>query len=109
MSYLNHTCYTSLHEVELHFAVYPPGAYYKRHIDQFRTDSRRKFSVICYLNETWSQQDAGELILYLPDETLTIHPAGGRLVFFESGKIEHEVMPTRKERLSITGWMKSLT
>jgi len=32
-------------------------------------------------------------------------PVAGRLVCFRSDIIEHEVLPSKKERLSITGWM----
>jgi SM-20-related protein len=32
-------------------------------------------------------------------------PIAGRLVCFRSDVIEHEVLPSKKERLSVTGWM----
>jgi SM-20-related protein len=113
VDYVNQTCYLGLRDYEFHYALYPPGTFYKRHLDQFRSDSRRKLSVICYLNSDWQETDGGQLALYLPDpeETserqITIAPLGGRLVCFESARLEHEVIPATRERLSLTGWLKT--
>ena len=113
VDYVNQTCYLGLRDYEFHYALYPPGTFYKRHLDQFRSDSRRKLSVICYLNTDWHETDGGQLALYLPDseETserqITIAPVGGQLVCFESARLEHEVLPATRERLSVTGWLKT--
>lgn len=107
MEYLNRTCYTGLKDSEFHYALYPEGAFYKRHLDQFRFDDSRKFSMICYLNTDWKETDGGELVLYLPEGEKRITPTGGRMVCFESNKIEHEVLPARRDRLSVTGWLKN--
>jgi SM-20-related protein len=112
VDYVNQTCYLGLRDYEFHYALYPPGTFYKRHLDQFRSDSRRKLSVICYLNADWQESDGGQLALYLPEpdgteKTMTITPTGGRLVCFESGRLEHEVLPATRERLSVTGWLKT--
>ena len=112
VQYINRTCYLGLRDCEFHYALYPAGTFYKRHLDQFRTDSRRRLSVICYLNTDWQETDGGQLALYLPNEngpeqTLTLAPLGGRLVCFESGRLEHEVLPATRERLSVTGWLKN--
>lgn len=112
VQYVNRTCYLGLRDYEFHYALYPAGTFYKRHLDQFRTDSRRRLSVICYLNTNWQESDGGQLALYLPqpdgsEQTLTVAPLGGRLVCFESGKLEHEVLPATRERLSVTGWLKN--
>jgi len=113
VAYVNQTCYLGLREYEFHYAVYPPGTLYKRHLDQFRSDSRRKLSVICYLNSDWQETDGGQLAIYLPEaegqseRQITVSPLGGRLVCFESGRLEHEVLPATRERLSITGWLKT--
>ncbi len=110
--YVNQTCYLGLRDFEFHYALYPAGTFYKRHLDQFRTDSRRRLSVICYLNPDWQETDGGQLALYLPqpdgtEQTITLAPTAGRLVCFESGKLEHEVLPATRERLSVTGWLKN--
>lgn len=113
IQYVNQTCYLGLQESEFHYALYPTGTFYKRHLDQFRSDSRRKLSVICYLNTEWQATDGGQLALYIPNSTdgierqITVEPTGGRLVCFESGRLEHEVLPAIRERLSVTGWLKT--
>jgi SM-20-related protein len=107
MQFLNETCYTGLRSVECHYAVYGIGSFYKKHLDQFQSDSGRRYSIILYLNEQWTEADGGQLVLYKGDETITILPAGNRFVFFESDKLEHEVLPANRDRWSVTGWMRN--
>ena len=107
MDYLNRTCFTSLKSCEFHFARYEQGSFYKRHLDQFRSDSGRQFSVVTYLNDDWTEADGGSLVLYLPEGPQQILPLGGRTVFFKSDELEHEVLPAKKDRLSMTGWLKN--
>ena len=112
VQYVNQTCYLGLRDSEFHYALYPTGTFYKRHLDRFRSDSRRKLSVVCYLNADWQEANGGQLTLYLPDadgqeRPVAIAPVGGRLVCFDSGQLEHEVTPASRERLSVTGWLKT--
>ncbi|MEQ8703370.1 MAG: 2OG-Fe(II) oxygenase [Phaeodactylibacter sp.] len=109
--YLNRTCYLGIRDLEMHFAVYQPGGFYKRHLDVFQHAQSRKLSAICYLNPNWVTADGGALKLYLPREdgtenTITVLPEAGRLILFESHAIEHEVEVAHRERCSITGWLK---
>jgi SM-20-related protein len=112
--YLNTTCFMGILHKEFHYALYPIGTFYKRHIDTFQNDDRRKLSFVCYLNEDgWLPENGGELTLYLSNSETSemteksIYPLPGRVVIFESQIIEHEVKPVNKERLSITGWLKT--
>jgi SM-20-related protein len=105
ITYLNQSLFLSLKDAEVHFTKYPPGTFYKRHLDQFKQDDHRKLSVICYLNMNWKAEEGGQLRMYLPDETLDVLPKAGTLVCFRSDSIEHEVLPATHERLSITGWI----
>lgn len=112
INYLNRTCFLGILHKEFHYALYPKGTFYKRHIDTFQNDDRRKLSFVCYLNEDgWLPENGGELALYLNDNgkqtEKIIYPFPGRVVIFESQIIEHEVRPVHKERLSITGWLKT--
>ncbi|WP_116789827.1 2OG-Fe(II) oxygenase [Flavobacterium psychrotrophum] len=113
VQYLNRTCYMGIRKQEFHYAVYPPGTFYKRHLDTFQNDSSRKLSIVCYLNtEDWQPEYGGELAIYLPktggvEDTVTVYPLQGRVVVFESQLLEHEVKPVQRERLSITGWLKT--
>ncbi|WP_337044784.1 2OG-Fe(II) oxygenase [Emticicia sp. 17c] len=108
MSYVNYTCFLGLRSYEIHYASYPVGTFYKRHLDKFRNDSGRKLSFICYINQQWEPENGGELVLYLPDKDEVVLPLGGRLVVFESDKIEHEVLPANRERRSLTGWLRNI-
>lgn len=103
--FLNRSLFLNLKDSEIHLTAYPPGTFYKRHLDQFRSDDHRKLSIICYLNLRWAQDDGGQLRMYLPGGTHEVSPIGGRLVCFRSDQIEHEVMPATHERLSLTGWL----
>jgi SM-20-related protein len=108
VSYLNKTCFLGILYKEFHYAIYPQGTFYKRHIDTFQNDDRRKLSFVCYLNESdWLPENGGELVLYFNDHEKIIYPLAGRVVIFESQLIEHEVKPVKTERLSITGWLKT--
>lgn len=112
--YLNRTCYLGIRDMEMHFAVYQPGGFYKRHLDVFHRTQSRKLSAICYLNPEWTAADGGALKLYLPNEkgtekTVTVLPEAGRLMLFESHAIEHEVEVAHRERRSITGWLRDET
>ena len=109
VSYLNKTCFLGILTKEFHYAVYPTGTFYKRHLDTFQNDDRRKLSMVFYLNEDgWLPEFGGELTLYLDEGDKTILPLPGRVVIFESQVIEHEVKRVMaNERLSITGWLKT--
>jgi SM-20-related protein len=110
VTYLNKTCFLGILQKEFHYALYPKGTFYKRHIDTFQNDDRRKLSIVCYLNEeNWQPENGGELVLYLNSNEVekVIYPLPGRVVIFESQIIEHEVKPVNTERLSITGWLKT--
>ncbi|MCB4807125.1 2OG-Fe(II) oxygenase [Tamlana sp. 62-3] len=108
IGYLNRTCFLGVLFKEFHYAIYPKGTFYKRHIDTFQNDDRRKLSFVCYLNEDgWLPENGGELVLYLKNEEKTIYPFPGRVVIFESQIIEHEVKPVNTQRFSITGWLKT--
>ncbi|MFZ6014192.1 MAG: 2OG-Fe(II) oxygenase [Bacteroidota bacterium] len=105
VQFLNQSLFLSLKDFEVHMTVYPAGAFYKRHLDQFKHDDHRKLSVICYLNHGWREEHGGQLRMYLGEGAKNILPVAGRLVCFRSDKIEHEVLPATRERLSLTGWM----
>ena len=106
VAYLNSTCYTSITGYEFHYALYEPGTFYKRHVDQFNNNSSRKYSMIMYLNEGWQKSDGGELCLYHTGRQQTIAPENGKIVLFNSGELAHEVLLANKRRMSITGWLK---
>jgi len=108
---INQRCFLGLRAFEAHFAMYPPGSFYLRHLDQFHAVAYRVVTVILYLNESWEEESGGSLRMYLSGENgvethVDVFPEGGKLVVFLSGEIPHEVLLTHKERVSITGWFK---
>lgn len=111
-NYLNKTCFLGILHKEFHYALYPEGTFYKRHLDTFQNDDRRKLSIALYLNRpNWQPEDGGALAIYLQDgeqeKTIEISPIQGRMVIFESQELEHEVKTANQNRLSITGWLKT--
>jgi SM-20-related protein len=108
IGHLNSTCYTGINSYEFHYAVYEKGSFYKRHMDQFKTDNKRKFSFINYLNDDWLEADGGQLCLYQGNEVQRIQPDSKTAVFFKSDDMEHEVMLCNRSRMSISGWLKRI-
>lgn len=105
--FLNREFFLGLKEMEFHFAVYPEGSFYKKHLDRFQRDSGRTISCVLYLNKNWQESDGGQLRIYNNKTYNDVNPVFGRFVCFKSNEIEHEVLPTKKQRYSITGWMKN--
>ena len=105
-SLLNRSLLLGLESLEAHFAVYGPGQAYARHRDRLRHDDARVVSITCYLNADWQPSDGGALRLYLPDGSLDVLPRLGTCVLFLSAELEHEVLPTGRERWSIAGWFR---
>lgn len=105
---LNQSLFLGLFTFETHFAVYEPGSYYKKHVDQFAATKDRKISCVYYLNNEWHDSFGGELILYNKEQQIInkVKPQGNRFVCFNS-ELPHEVCQTQERRYSITGWMKS--
>ena len=107
----NRTLYLGLFDYEGHFASYPPGAIYRKHLDQFQQDSLRTLTAILYLNRDWQTADGGQLRMYMNGEDESVYrdiePSAGTLVTFLSARFWHEVLPATRERLSITGWFRT--
>jgi SM-20-related protein len=103
---LNRELALGLFEFECHYAAYPPGAAYARHLDRFVTDATRTVSCIVYLNPGWAEADGGALRLHVGDEPVDVLPEGGTLVAFLSERFWHEVLPATRLRLSLTGWYR---
>ena len=105
VEYLNSTCYTGITGYEFHYTLYEKGSFYKKHLDQFRNNERRQFSMVMYLNANWKPGDGGELCIHHADHLQMISPVNRKSVFFKSSELEHEVLLTHLPRMSITGWL----
>ena len=107
-----------LPEMEVHYVRYPASGFYGRHLDDYEEDifdvthasraSRRRLSFICYLTDDgWTMADGGLLRAYDQGEDGQHEdhlPTGGKLVVFDSCRVEHEVLPTTRERVCLIGW-----
>jgi SM-20-related protein len=104
---LNRGGIPGLFDLELHYAWYPPGAGYARHLDRPQKRDARVVSLVLYLNEDWTTGDGGALRCFDGvGPPRDIQPIGGRLVAFLSEGFEHAVLPARRPRLSLTGWFR---
>ena len=107
---LNQFFFLGLKRVETHFAFYPPGAGYEKHIDNPRGRSHRKITFVLYLNENWQKSEGGELSLFDPanenERIAQVEPTLGKLILFRSELFPHQVEKSFSERLSLTGWFR---
>jgi len=109
---INEALFAGLFEFEAHFAVYPTGGHYARHLDAFAGARRsRVVSLVAWLNPDWRDGDGGELDLWGSDaETSeparTFAPLGGDLLLMMSETIPHAVRETLRPRYGIAGWFR---
>ncbi|HEV2219643.1 MAG TPA: 2OG-Fe(II) oxygenase [Casimicrobiaceae bacterium] len=102
---MNRELMMGLERFDAHYAIYPPGAHYARHLDRFRDDDARALSCVLYLNRAWRPEDGGALRLHLDAlGARDVLPLGGVLVVFLAGHLEHEVLPGLRARASLAGW-----
>ena len=104
---LNQQLFLGLFELEAHFAHYPPGTGYRKHLDSFQHQNPRRISTVTYLNPNWRKGDGGELLIYKEETMIAqVPPLAGSLVCFLSEDIPHEVAFTHNDRASIAGWFR---
>ena len=107
---LNQALFLGLFEYEAHFAHYPPGAFYKKHLDSFRGRANRVVSTVGYLNPGWPADGGGEMAIFAADEpereVARVRPEAGNFACFLAETVPHEVLPTRLPRASIAGWFR---
>jgi SM-20-related protein len=114
---------------ETQLAMYPVGAHYVRHLDAnpWRKDGvTRRLTLLLYLNPNWEVAHGGQLRLFdvrqasvacahPPTEpaeecrNLDVLPLAGRMVLFQSARVEHEVLIAEKRRFAITTWLYERT
>lgn len=106
---LNQRLWLGLFDYEAHYACYPMGAFYTKHLDAFTGKSCRVVTTVLYLNPGWHPDDGGELVIYTEDgaiELKRITPDYGKLVLFLSDRFPHAVLPATQPRWSIAGWYR---
>lgn len=114
-TFLNKRLFLGLFSFESHFAHYAKGDFYKKHKDAFKGESNRVLSVVVYLNQHWSADDGGELVIYknqsptvsiADNNKVTVTPNFGTIVVFLSEEFPHEVLAAKRDRYSIAGWFR---
>lgn len=104
---LNQTFFFGIREVEAHFACYNMGEFYALHRDNPQQKNDRIISTVFYLHSEWNSKDGGELRLQDKNGLWhLIEPQPNRLVIFLSDLL-HEVLLSKRQRLSITAWLRS--
>lgn len=108
---MNESFYLGLKRFEAHFALYPPGGGYDKHVDNHRGSGARRVTFILYLNAQWQKDHGGELSLFSPEDDQTlltqVEPRLGTLVLFRSDLFPHQVEKSHSPRLSLTGWFRN--
>lgn len=110
-SAMNQRLYLGLFEFESQFLTYPPGGFYKRHIDSLQGTRNRIVSLVHYLNRDWQPGDGGELDIWTSRDdqgapAATVTPRAGTLVLMLSEEIPHAVRAANKTRRVIAGWFR---
>jgi len=103
---LNRELFLGLISFEAHYAFYPPGTFYRKHLDRFQDSDERIISCSLYLNSKWNEADGGQVRLYLDNQQIEIFPRAGTFVIFRSDRVPHEVAVAGRERFSLTGWFR---
>lgn len=107
---LNRELFLGLSDYEAHYACYQAGGFYKKHFDSFKGGRNRIVSTVLYLTPGWREEEGGHLIIYdsaeHDRERARISPVVGTLACFMSEDIPHEVLPPKRERISIAGWFR---
>ena len=101
-----------LFEMEVCFAVYPPGGFYERHLDSFAGARNRVVSLVAYLNKDWDETRGGALAVWnegagdtdAPAARIIPQPGGVMLMLSET--IPHEVEVTHETRYGLAGWWR---
>lgn len=97
-------------KIEAHLASYAPGNGYTLHCDQPQKSGSRMITFVVYLHSDWKMGQGGELSIFegpeVRNEVHRIEPRPGRVVFFNSSEIWHQVRESKFQRLSLTGWFR---
>lgn len=108
---INRRLFLGLFEFEAQFLTYPPGGFYKRHLDSLRGARNRVVSLVLYLNPDWQPAHGGELDVWTApnDEgapAATVAPRAGTMVLMLSEEIPHAVRAASATRRVIAGWFR---
>ena len=105
---INRRLMLGLFEFEAQFLYYPPGGFYRRHVDALVGARNRVVSMVAYLNEDWASEDGGALAMWASGgegkPVAEVIPLAGTVVLMLSEEIPHEARVSRRERRAVAGW-----
>lgn len=97
---INQALYLGLFDYECHYAYYPRHGFYRKHYDALKGKANRVLSTVLDLNPALQPTDGGEMPF------LKVLPTWGKMVIFLSEYFPQEVLPAKKRRFSLTGWIR---
>jgi SM-20-related protein len=107
---INRRLMLGLFDFEAQFLHYPPGGFYRRHIDALHGERSRVVSLVAYLNENWASTDGGTLAIWAAGTSgapaLEVVPLAGTVVLMLSEEIPHEARVASRDRRAIAGWFR---
>lgn len=106
---LTHELMISAPTIEAHMTHYSQGQSYQLHCDQPVGSESRVLTYVVYLHEDWLPSYGGELVICSGpsgQEVEKIEPRPGRVVFFKSSEIWHQVKESNFDRIALTGWFR---
>jgi SM-20-related protein len=107
---INRRLMLGLFDFEAQFLHYPPGGFYRRHVDALQGERNRVVSMVAYLNEDWSPEDGGTLAIWAEggegEPVAEVVPLAGTVVLMLSEHIPHEARVARRDRRAIAGWFR---
>lgn len=108
---INRQLFLGLFEFEAQFLTYPPGGFYRRHLDSLAGSRNRIVSLVAYLNTAWEPAHGGELDVWTSpsddgEPVATVAPRAGTLVLMLSEEIPHAVRAAHETRRVIAGWFR---
>jgi Rps23 Pro-64 3,4-dihydroxylase Tpa1-like proline 4-hydroxylase len=107
---LNENCKFNSNKVQMQVTCYPGNnTRYVKHLDSKKEGPDRRITCLFYCNPNWIKEDGGELRVYKDDsqnlkDFVDISPLCDRLLIFQSRRLIHEVLETKKDRFAITSW-----
>ena len=109
---INRALMIGLFEFEACYAVYRSGGFYDRHLDSFEGARNRVVSLVVYLNDDWTPEDGGALVVWpegaaedaAPVARLSPEKAGVVLMLSET--VPHAVEVTHRTRYAIAAWWR---
>jgi SM-20-related protein len=105
---INQRLMLGLFDFEAQFLLYPPGGFYRRHVDALHGDRGRVVSLVAYLNPDWLATEGGALAVWPAggegEPIALVAPLAGTVVLMLSEDIPHEARVASRQRRAIAGW-----